>query len=275
MRFLDKKYNFLAPIKFPEKNLKRFGRQGDGGYVCEDGLVSNTEILITFGMGPDWTFELDCIKTNPEIKIFMYDYTVSYWPYMKNVLKYFRRFITLRGKPNALINRIRYLKDYLSFFKLKNIFFFSERIAYPARKKIDTDIDKVFSRIDSNNNTKDKSVILKCDIEGSEFEIIDRITKYSHRIEALIFEFHWMNKNEKVFLDSIKKLQKYFDIAHIHGNNHCDKLESGLPIVLEITLLNKKYSPDNKEYVKSFPIRGLDAPNNPTKEDLSFQFDIE
>ena len=73
----------------------------------------------------------------------------------------------------------------------------------------------------------------------------------------------------------MKKLMKFFDIAHIHGNNHCDKLESGLPIVLEITLLNKKYSPENKEYVKSFPISGLDAPNNPTKEDLSFQFDIE
>ena len=84
-----------------------------------------------------------------------------------------------------------------------------------------------------------------------------------------------MDKNEKVFVDSIKKLQNFFDVAHIHGNNHCDYLESGLPIVLEITLLNKKYSPVNKEYIKSFPIRGLDAPNNPTKEDLFFQFNIE
>jgi len=275
MKLLDKKYNFLTPIKFPERNLKRFGRQGDGGYVCESGLIANTEILVTFGMGPDWSFELDCIKTNPEIKIFMYDYTVSYWPYMKDVWKYFRRFITLRGKPKALINRIKYLKDYLSFFKLKNIFFFSEKIAHPIKNKIDTDIDKVFSRIDAESNTKDKSVILKCDIEGSEFEIIDEITKYSNRIEALIFEFHWMDKNEKVFVDSIKKLQNFFDVAHIHGNNHCDYLESGLPIVLEITLLNKKYSPVNKEYIKSFPIRGLDAPNNPTKEDLFFQFNIE
>jgi len=275
MKLLDKKYNFLTPIKFPEKNLKRFGRQGDGGYVCENELIINTKILITFGMGPDWSFELECININPEIKIFMYDYTVSFLPYAKDVWKYFRRFITLRGKPDALSNRIKYLKDYLNFFKLKNIFFFPEKIAYPTRNKIDTDIDKVFSRIDLDKNTKDESVILKCDIEGSEFEIIDGITKYSNRIEALIFEFHWMDKNEKVFLDSMKKLMKFFDIAHIHGNNHCDKLESGLPIVLEITLLNKKYSPENKEYVKSFPISGLDAPNNPTKEDLSFQFDIE
>ena len=36
-------------------------------------------------------------------------------------------------------------------------------------KKIDTDIDKVFSRISS-----DECVVIKCDIEGSEYDIIDQ-----------------------------------------------------------------------------------------------------
>ena len=275
MESLNKKYNFLAPIKFPDKILKRFGRLGDGGYVCEKKLVADTKILITFGMGPDWSFEIDCIKTNPQIKIFMYDYTVSSSPYIKDIWKYFRRFITFRGKPNALKNRINYLKNYLNFFKLSNVLFFPEKIAYPVKNKIDTDVDKVFRRLDQHVESSNKSVILKCDIEGSEYEIIDGILKHSNKIEALIFEFHWLDKNEEIFLNSIKKLQKFFDIAHIHGNNHCGKLESGLPIVLEITLLNKKFSPSNKEYIKSFPIISLDAPNNPYKEDLSFQFDIE
>ena len=69
MNLINKKYNFLTPIKFPNKILKRFGRLGDGGYVCEDKLVKDTKILVTFGMGPDWTFELDCIKVNPDIRI--------------------------------------------------------------------------------------------------------------------------------------------------------------------------------------------------------------
>ena len=159
MQLLDKKYNFLKPIKFPERNLKRFGRKADGGYVCESQLVNNTKILISFGMGPDWTFELDCIKTNPKIKIFMYDYTVTSTPYIKDVWKYFRRFITLRGKLKALTDRVKYLKNFLSFFKLKNIFFFSEKITYPIKNKIDTDIDKVFSRIDLDSTIKNESVI--------------------------------------------------------------------------------------------------------------------
>ena len=71
------------------------------------------------------------------------------------------------------------------------------------------------------------------------------------------------------------QLQKYFDIAHIHGNNHCGRIKSGLPIILEITFFNKKYSPVKKEYIESFPIENLDAPNNPAEKDLAFQFYIE
>ena len=41
-----------------------------------------------------------------------------------------------------------------------------------------------------------------------------------------------------------------------------------MPIVLEITLLNKKYSPSKIEYVDNFPIKGLDFPNNPFLKDI-------
>jgi hypothetical protein len=272
MEALNKKYNFLIPIKI--ENIKRLGRNGDGGYICENNTVKSSEILVTFGMCPDWSFELDYIKENPKVKIFIYDYTVSAAPYVKEVWKYFRRYITFRDKTNALKQRINYLKDYLSFFKIKNINFYSEKITYPTKKKIDTDIKKVFERIDSDNSTKGKNIFLKCDIEGSEYNIINGIFDYSKRINALIFEFHWLDKNEEIFLESIKKLQKYFDIFHIHGNNHCEKLVTGLPIVLEISMINKKYILEKKEFIKSFPIKDLDSPNNPNREDLSFYFDI-
>ena len=118
-----------------------------------------------------------------------------------------------------------------------------------------------------------KEVVLKSDIEGSEYEIIDQILKYSNRIRMLIIEFHWLDKKEETFLESIKKLKDRFEIIHIHGNNHYPKLDSGLPIILEITLLNKKYIREKKvEYINKFPIQGLDYPCNPTKEDLFFSF---
>ena len=48
---------------------------------------------------------------------------------------------------------------------------------------------------------------------------------------------------KQIFLNSIKKkLKNNFNIIHIHGNNHCEKLESGLPIALEMTFIYKEYS---------------------------------
>ena len=262
---LNKKYSFLKPIKNP--NLARIGRNEDGGYVVDFEIIKNCNTLITFGLGPDWSFELDYIKKNKKIKIYMYDYTVSSYPYIKDIWKYFRRLITLRAKFEAVSNRIKYLYNYLAFLNSKNVTFFKEKITFPVQNKKDADVEKVFSRIDFNED-----VILKCDIEGSEFEIIDQIVNFSDRIKMLIFEFHWLNNNEEVFFNSVKKLQKNFDIIHVHGNNHVSKTDTGLPIALEITLLNKKYSPKKIEYKYEFPIKDLDFPNNPTKQDLFFSF---
>ena len=60
MEVVDKKYNFLKPIK--TSNLTRLGRNHDGGYVVDFEIVKGCNTLISFGLGPDWSFELDYIK---------------------------------------------------------------------------------------------------------------------------------------------------------------------------------------------------------------------
>ncbi len=265
MTVVDKKYNFLKPIK--TSNLIRLGRTHDGGYVVDADIIKKCNTLITFGLGPDWSFELDYIKKNNELEIFIYDHTVSSTPYFKEVIKYLRRFLTFRGSYESVVNRIKYLSNFRNFLNHKKVNYFSEKITYPMIDKIDTDVDKAFSRV---KNTGD--VVLKCDIDGGEYKIIDGILKYSNRIKMLIFEFHLVENNEENFYSSIKKIQKNFEIIHIHGNNHFSKLDSGLPLILEITLINKKIAPKNLEYVNNFPIQGLDFPNNPFKEDLVFSF---
>jgi hypothetical protein len=266
MSVINKKYNFLKPFK--NSNLIRLGRNHDGGYIVDNSIVQKCNTLVTFGLGPDWSFELDIIKNNKDIKIYMYDFSVSSSPYIRDILKYLRRFITFRTSYKAVSDRIKYLKNYLDFFKIKNVSFFKEKITFPLKDKIDVDVDKVFSRIPES-----EKVILKSDIEGSEYDVIDQIVSYSNRIEMLIFEFHWIDKKEDTFLESVKKLQKNFDIIHIHGNNHFEKLSTGLPVIIEMTLLNKNNNKNsNQEHVTSFPIKGLDYSNNPFKEDLVFSF---
>ena len=262
---MDKKYNFLRPIK--NQNLIRLGRKADGGYIVDKNIIKKTDGLVSFGMGSDWSFELDYIKINNKVKIFMYDCYVSRKPYIKEILKYLKRFLTFRCGIEDLKKRIFYYKNYLNFLKNKSIIFYSEKITNSKEKDNEADIDKVFSRI-----SKIKKVVFKIDIEGTEFELIDKITEYKSRIAMIIFEFHWLDKNEDIFIKSVQKLKQNFNIIHIHGNNHCQKLKSGLPIALELTFINKDFQKDNGQYVNYFPIKDLDYPNNPHKEDLTFSF---
>ena len=206
---MEKKYNFLRPIK--NENLVRLGRNADGGYVVDKNVVENTNHLVTFGLGPDWSFELDYMKKNKDYKIYIYDHTVSSYPYIKEVWKYLRRFLTFRAYPNAIMTRIKNLYNYKKFLNSKNVNYFKEKITYPIKNKIDTDINKVFSRIDDKED-----VILKCDIDGGEYAVIDEILKYSNRIKMLIFEFHLVDNKEEAFLNSIKKIKSNFEIIHIH-----------------------------------------------------------
>jgi len=262
---LDKRYNFLRPVK--TERLIRLGRKLDGGYIVDSSIIDNCETLITFGLGPDWSFELDFIKRNKNLSIFVYDYTVSSLPYIKQIWKYLRRFLTFRVPLEATKTRLENYLEYKRFLNLDNVKFFREKITYPIKNKIDTDIEKVFSRIERNSE-----VILKSDIESSEYHIIDQILEYSSRIQMLIIEFHWIDKNENIFIDSVKKLKNKFEIIHIHANNHYETLKNGLPMILEITLLNKKFIPNKFEYVNNFPVQDLDFPNNPNVEDISFSF---
>ena len=49
-------------------------------------------------------------------------------------------------------------------------------------------------------------------------------------------------------------------------------VKNNLPIVLEITLLNKNLIKNKDGYISDFPVAGLDFPNNPYLEDISFSF---
>ena len=77
---LDKKYNFLRPIKI--NRLIRLGRKMDGGYIVDSNIIDNCNILISFGLGdssqiPDqWSFELDYIKRNKSSTITKMNITI-------------------------------------------------------------------------------------------------------------------------------------------------------------------------------------------------------
>jgi len=93
------------------------------------------------------------------------------------------------------------------------------------------------------------------------------------KINTLIVEFHWINKNKDRFVNSIKKLKQKFDIIHLHANNYRPlKKNDDLFDVVEITMVNKKINKFRDEYRFSFPVKGLDYENFPNHKKIRFSF---
>lgn len=262
---INSKYNFLKPFKV--KNLTRLGRKFDGGYlVCSD-TMKKCENLITLGVGDDISFEVDFNKKRKSGIIKMYDYTVNDSLFLLIILKYFRRLITFRTSVKNFTYSIANYLNFLKFLKKKNVTLHKLRVVKKIKYKNDINLKKIFQNIDNDKN------LLKIDIEGSEYEIIDEIVKYQSKINMLIVEFHWINKKKKLFTKSIKKLKKIFDIIHLHANNYRPlKHSEDIYDVLEITMINKKINKYRKNFRVNFPIKKLDYECFPNHKKIAFSF---
>jgi len=281
---VNKNFNFLKPIKFSK--LVRMGRIYDGGYVVPEELIKKSEVLISFGYGYDPYFEYDYIKRSNK-SAYIYDYSCGYVYLIKKLLKCLKRFLLFRKKIidikfyfNNLINHIQFVKNKnINYYKKKivsnnlakknkpDIFISSHSAGEIPNLTSSITVDDIFSSI------KSKNIIFKCDIEGSEYQIIDELLKHQDKIDVMAIEFHWIDKNLNQFIEEINKILKFFSIVHIHGNNHFQFVEeANIPIILEITFVNNKYI-QKKEYITNFPIKNLDNPNNLHIEDLYFYFE--
>ena len=122
-------------------------------------------------------------------------------------------------------------------------------------------------------------VFLKIDIEGAEYDyfIQTDISNFENSVMGMSIEVHWFNDpgvNEKL-VQILKKIEKYFILCHIHGNNWgaaWDFEGYPIPLAVELGFINKKfvdkYEPDEQDY----PIEGLDVPNRPGEPDLQLTF---
>ncbi len=263
---LNSKYNFLKPYKV--KNLVRFGRKFDGGYLVCSEAIKKVENLITLGVGDDISFEIDIEKKCSLKKIHLYDYTVNHILFIKIIMKYIRRIITFRTKLDNLTHSIKNYISFVKFNKKPNVCLFKKKVVKTVKGNIDITLNEILFNIEGKNN------LLKIDIEGSEYEIIDDILSKSPMINMLIIEFHWINDNKEIFINSIKKLQNKFDIIHIHPNNYRQKEEhEDFFDVVEMTLINKEFNQFNKEFRYNFPIKDLDFECFPNHKKIEFSFD--
>ena len=141
------------------------------------------------------------------------------------------------------------------------------RVVKNITQNIDINFKQIFSKIENKNN------LLKIDIEGGEYEVMDDILDNSSNIKMLIIEFHLINKKKEIFIESINRLKNKFDIIHIHPNNYIEKKnDEDFFDVLEMTFLNKDINKYNKEFRYDFPITNLDFECFPDRKKIQFSF---
>ena len=265
--FLDSRFEYLLPLK---TKCKRIGSNFDGGYVIREQDFKLIEKIVSFGMGSnhkDWSFELSFLKEK-KIEILYFDHTVSVRNYLSNIFKTLRRVIKLRYSFKRLLEELLDLYKYILLIKFSKINHFKKKICSNPQLPHELNPKQILSNIENDK------ILLKIDIEGGEYDIIDQIIEHNNKIISILIEFHELNKFEEKFEQKIKKLKSNFEIIHLHGNNNDGIITGNLPSTIEVTLVNKKYVNEvkEKEYNYDFPINGLDFPNNSSKPDLFFSF---
>jgi hypothetical protein len=269
---LASSFEYLKPYK---SDLIRVGPQGDCGYVIPRSVAENTSGMYSIGISTDWEFEAEMAAKNPKLKIQAFDRT-SGW----TVFAYVALRDLLRGDPSGaekmtISARFKSALHYLNL-SVKFRIFFSGRKKFERKWVRDTSSSKSeISFADSIQGLFDKDeVMIKIDIEGGEYELSDSliecIKRNSKKINSVVMEFHDTRARRNEFEYLVQGISSVVPIVHIHGNNCVAVAPDGFPEVVEITFA--KDCEENYSDNLSFPLAGLDFPNDKSLPDLSFAF---
>ncbi len=246
----------LSKYFYPKKvnNLIRLGNKLDGGYIFNKKSLLKCKYCLSFGLGDNFTFESDLKKINPKIKIEVYDHTVDYKFWIKHFFYWLWKSIRFR----------KYL-NFLNFVKYIYFFYIKENIH--LKKKVGSS-QNTLSKILERSKFDPLYTLLKIDIDGDEYKIINEIKNYN--FFGLIIEFENLNKN-------FKKVEKFIynnknlELIHIHGNNFSSVIDH-IPDSIELSFVNKNFVDVRKKNHKKYPIKNLDYPNDIMKKDIELIF---
>lgn len=242
--------------------MQRVGSKNDGGYVMPLYLPP-IETLVSFGLGDDSNFEIDCKKKGIVNRFLVFDHSVSVG---KLTFKLFRRALSVPVDFNAIVYRLKVLAVYILRFKVLRNTHFKNRVVEKSVSQGDVTLTHIAEVMVKG------PFLLKIDIEGDEYKLIPQILELANRIPLAIIEFHNTYSARTAFADSIQQLKKHFGIVHFHGNNYDYVSTDGIPNTIEITFLNKKFL-TTFDKVKSLPRLAFDDPSSLSKPEIKICFD--
>ena len=250
---------FLRPVIVEE--ICRVGNFSDGGYVMSRSAIESSDILLSLGLGENWSFEKAFSEINKNASIHIYDHTVSLHFFVSKVLKGIFKALLFKDTFSNVLARANRLKDY---------FFFWAMNSRNKHHHIRIDAASLSAALSRYKNSD--LIGLKVDIEGSEWEILDLIAGHKDRFKFLLIEIHDFDKHVEQLRDFLIELTGQFLLAHLHANNFETLGSNGFPKVFEITLLRPLGTTNPTGYRSELPIPGLDVPNAKNRPDFLIKF---
>ena len=250
---------FLRPVIVEE--ICRVGNLSDGGYVMSRSAIESSEVLLSLGLGENWTFENAFSEINKNASINIYDHTVSLNFFFNKVLRGLVKLLIFKESLSDVLARAKRLKDYFLFWVINS-----------RNKHNQIRIDEASLGAALSRYADSEMIGLKIDIEGSEWELLNLIALNKDRFQFLLIEIHDFDKHVEQLLDFLRELSGHFVLAHLHPNNFETLGSNGFPKVFEITLLRSRGTTISAGYRSELPIPGLDVPNAKNRQDFLIKF---
>ncbi|WP_154662144.1 FkbM family methyltransferase [Siansivirga zeaxanthinifaciens] len=205
------------------KALFRFGSIGDGGYYLSPNILLESDLLFSGGISSNLEFEFDFYRFNTTASILMIDPTVSKWR------------LLIKGIFRLFLNKKRKLPY------LYNVFIFWDITSKKRCKHLPLFLDASVSILDlikKHLGTKN-AILLKLDIEGSEYDFLEEILLNLDIFSAIIFEFHDFHVNCYKVIDFLERSSNKFSLVFlgINPSGGYDGFEK--PKCIELTLERK------------------------------------
>ncbi|HXQ31626.1 MAG TPA: FkbM family methyltransferase [Steroidobacteraceae bacterium] len=258
------------PRRFPD--LVRVGSTFDGGYVLPLGAIRASQALLSLGVEENWEFEQEVLALKPSIRLTCVDGTTG--PELirtKAIREMLKALLRLRaGKFLRMARLLRRPRAFREFFAEHE--FLKLMVAGRSGPGAAT-LEELLDRV--RRGDPGCWVLVKIDIEGSEYDALAGRIEGLGRVAALIVEFHALERNWQRFAALLDALAARFVIAHVHGNNYGGYVPgSRVPQTLEVTLIHRDLAPVVPPPTSDrYPLPGLDRPNNHRHPDLELSFE--
>jgi hypothetical protein len=226
----------LKTVVLKNCTLKRFGSANDGGYLMCENLVDGVQSAYSYGIASEDNWGCD-VSRQFNVAVHQYDCFTPHRPACDG-----GRFV-----------------------------FHDECVGARAETLDGQPFDTFASQI-ARNGDADKSLLVKIDIEGAEWDVLMATPDdVLDKIAQMAMELH--GADEQKFLDVVRRVKRQFYLVNLHFNNHsCTPDTAPLPaFAYQVLWVNKRIGTIDPNGPSGAPMSALNAPDGPNVPDCQLR----